>query len=49
MEGISRIWLPNTNPNPSHLPTRAISDITLAVNKVAQTPAVLASYKTLAK
>ena len=48
MEGVTRVWLP-THPHhphplpPTHPLIHAIPDITVAVKKVAQNPAVLAS------
>ena len=46
MEALTHLWLPthpcHPSPPASHLPS-AICDITVAVKKVAQNPAVLAS------
>ena len=49
MEDLTRLWLPThplhrPHPLPAHPPPiNAIPDITIAVKKVAQKPAVLAS------
>ena len=45
MVALTRLWLPTrpTTSTPSHTLIHAISDITIAVKKAAQNPAVLAS------
>ena len=46
MVGLTRLWIP-THPRhpPTHPLIHAICDITVTVKKVAQKPAVLASYQ----